>query len=451
MLKAAAGRSIGTVGALALSLALIGPTLVLAANCQAIAGVANWPIWSIFAVGAVCVSMVAYSIGRLVAALSTGASAYHIASVTLGPWVGRAVGLILCGTYACFALATPSATAGFLADLTGNSDIQQPVDWSVAACGVSILATLVLVASSAQVMRLLLVIEGAGIALLLLLFGSVLMQTHTVTAPHIVAVSAHDGLSGLFAAVVVAFLSWAGFESSLSLASETRNPRRDIPRSLYGSVLITALLFIIVSWAIETGFSERLGGRPALVETQNALGALGGAYLGKWCSVGFGFAALGSSFACTVAAITSVTHLLTSLYPSRFAAGRGTTLMVGTCVAATQLIIPHVTIFGGSPVASYGTIASCGAVCVMVAYQCVQFGFINALFTKKIDGHLAEILIPAATTIVICLVLMTGLLQRGAQAVITVAGLGWCAVALAISLYETKRPSFPFSQDASRS
>ncbi|MBB2202785.1 APC family permease [Gluconacetobacter tumulisoli] len=418
--------------ALSISLALVGPTLVLAANGQAIAGTTSWPIWSIFALGALCIALVAYSIARLVSSLETGGSAYHIATLTLGDRAGRAVGLTLCSAYLCFALATPSATVGFLTDLAGQPDAMTPGLWSICAAA-GVLAAMLLLHRNASVTRLLLMIEGGGIILLILLFCAIIAAPSGLRAAHDIIPPVRDtGISGLFSAVVVAFLSWAGFESCLSLTRETRSPQTDIPRSLYGTVAVTAVLFIAVSWAVQKGFAARLGGDMALAQSQNALGALGSAYLGRWSAVAFGVAAVASSFASTVAAMTAVGHLLGSLFPQALSPGDRATMLVGAFVLLMQFVIPRVPWAEASPVATYGLFASCGAVCVMVAYQAVQIGFIRAIIRRQIPGHMLESGIAAVTFCTISLVLVTSLEQRGIGRKATIAGLAWCLVALII-------------------
>jgi|GEM_PF-6250101 len=422
-MKARGATSLGAIGALSISLALVCPTLVLAANGQAVTALTDWPIWMVFGLGAVCIALVAYSIARMVAGLGGGASAYHIVTVALGARAGRCVGLILCGTYVCFAVATPSASTGFIEDLAGGAPFGR-LAWGAVAAAVSVAALAVLRLGSAAVARILLGIEGAGIVLLAVLACAVLAAHDAGSAP--VAVVHHGG-AGFLPAVVVAFLSWAGFESCLSVTSEIRDPRRDIPRSLYGTVGLTAVLFVGMFWVIQHGFMHRLGGMRGLADSQDALASVGVAYLGRWSALAFGLAAFASSFAGLIAPLTAAAHLLSSLYPRRLGAGNRALWATGAVVVAAQCVIPWVPGLGASPVATYGLVASCGAVCIMVAYQVVQVGFARAVWRGVLAGRRAELAVPVCGLGLIGLVIATSLTQGGSALAATLVALGWCA------------------------
>lgn len=57
------------------------------------------------------------------------------------------------------------------------------------------------------------------------------------------------GISGIFAAVALAFFAYIGFENIANIAEETRNPTRTLPRALILSLAITAAVYILVSIA----------------------------------------------------------------------------------------------------------------------------------------------------------------------------------------------------------
>jgi len=56
-------------------------------------------------------------------------------------------------------------------------------------------------------------------------------------------------LSGLFGGVLFAILLFVGFESSASLGEETANPRRSIPRAVVGTVIISAVFYLVIIYA----------------------------------------------------------------------------------------------------------------------------------------------------------------------------------------------------------
>lgn len=57
----------------------------------------------------------------------------------------------------------------------------------------------------------------------------------------------HFGVMGIFAAAAVVFFAFIGFDIVATAAEETRNPQRDVPRGILGSLAICTLLYVAVS------------------------------------------------------------------------------------------------------------------------------------------------------------------------------------------------------------
>jgi amino acid transporter len=60
--------------------------------------------------------------------------------------------------------------------------------------------------------------------------------------------------SNLFLGVVFSIFAFSGWESTGPLAEESRNPRRNVPIGLVGSVLILMAYFVFVTWGYLVGF-----------------------------------------------------------------------------------------------------------------------------------------------------------------------------------------------------
>lgn len=55
------------------------------------------------------------------------------------------------------------------------------------------------------------------------------------------------GISGIFTGAAVIFFAYIGFDAVSTAAQEARNPQRDMPRAIIGSLLICTILYILVS------------------------------------------------------------------------------------------------------------------------------------------------------------------------------------------------------------
>ncbi len=66
--------------------------------------------------------------------------------------------------------------------------------------------------------------------------------------------------SNLFLGVVFSIFAFSGWESTGPLAEESRNPRRNVPIGLVGSVLVLMAYFVFVTWGYLVGFgTDKVG------------------------------------------------------------------------------------------------------------------------------------------------------------------------------------------------
>ncbi len=63
------------------------------------------------------------------------------------------------------------------------------------------------------------------------------------------------GVMGIFTAAAVVFFAFIGFDIVATAAEETKNPQRDVPRGILGSLLICTLLYVLVS-IVVTGMQK---------------------------------------------------------------------------------------------------------------------------------------------------------------------------------------------------
>ena len=69
--------------------------------------------------------------------------------------------------------------------------------------------------------------------------------------------------SNLFLGVVFSIFAFSGWESTGPLAEESKNPKRNVPIGLVGSVLILMIYFVFVTWGYLVGIGvDKVGGIP---------------------------------------------------------------------------------------------------------------------------------------------------------------------------------------------
>jgi len=116
----------------------------------------------------------------------------------------------------------------------------------------------------------------------------------------------NGGLTGLSTGFPLALYMFIGWENGPALAEECRDPRRTVPRALYLSIAIGAVLFLFFAYATVTGFHYNVSsiGRSSVPFLTVADHDLGGAAVLAWV------AGIASVLAALVAGSSSQARML---------------------------------------------------------------------------------------------------------------------------------------------
>ena len=66
----------------------------------------------------------------------------------------------------------------------------------------------------------------------------------------------HRGFSGLSLGFPLAVYLFIGWENSAALAEETNNPRRNVPRAVFVSIVLMALTYLLLAYSTVSGFNN---------------------------------------------------------------------------------------------------------------------------------------------------------------------------------------------------
>ncbi|PYI96111.1 MAG: amino acid permease [Verrucomicrobia bacterium] len=203
-------------------------------------------------------------------------SAYTYGYATLGELFAWIIGWDLILEYALGAVTVSIGWSGYVVSFLHDIGIQIPAELSAAR------GTLVTLADGTQVtaifnlpaviiiaiVTLLLVVgirESANVnnvivfvkvaVVLLFIFGAVHAVNPANWHPFIppsTGVRGHFGWSGVTQGAGIVFFAYIGFDAVSTAAQEAKNPQRDMPIGIIGSLLICTVLYIAVS-AVATG------------------------------------------------------------------------------------------------------------------------------------------------------------------------------------------------------
>ena len=109
-----------------------------------------------------------------------------------------------------------------------------------------------------------------------------------------------NGWAGVQTGAAIVFFAYIGFDAVSTVAEETRNPRRDLPIGIIGSLIICTIIYIIVA-AVFTGIIpyEALKQKLATEQAEPLTMALQYANIGRWANLFVGIVAFGSVVAHT--------------------------------------------------------------------------------------------------------------------------------------------------------
>jgi APA family basic amino acid/polyamine antiporter len=88
------------------------------------------------------------------------------------------------------------------------------------------------------------------LAVIFFCFAHVVPANHTPFIPPNTGELGHFGWTGVFRATGVIFFSYIGFDAVSVAAQESKNPQRDVPLGMLGSLVICTVLYMLVSYVL---------------------------------------------------------------------------------------------------------------------------------------------------------------------------------------------------------
>jgi amino acid transporter len=197
----------------------------------------------------------AFSFAELSARLPYSAGEARYVDEAFGKqWLAAAIGWVVIATGVLSPATLANAFAGFLQRFVAAPD------WLIICLMVIGLGLVTCwgISEWAIVALLVTLVEIGGLAFILLAAGH-----HLQTAParwrELVPAFSLSQCSGVFMGAYLAFYSFIGFEDMVNVAEEVKRPKRSLPIAILLSVVITGLLYFIVSLVtVLSAFMEEL-------------------------------------------------------------------------------------------------------------------------------------------------------------------------------------------------
>jgi len=330
-----------------------------------------------FAIAAAACACSALCYAELAAMIPVSGSAYTYGYATLGELPAWIIGWDLILEYMVAAVLVSTGWSAYLVNLLHQAGVELPhalcaSPWDTPPGRLNLPAVAIVVLLSALLIRgikessrvnfVIVVVKLAVVIFFIVLAGRhVDSRNWTPFMPF--------GFKGVMTAAAIVFLAYVGFDAVSTAAEEARNPQRDMPIGIMGSLAVATVLYMAVA-AIMTGVVPyaRLGVADPVALVLNELGM-------RWSSAIISVGAIGGITSVLLVLLLGQPRILFSMsrdgllppflstvHP-RFRTPYLTTIATGTIVAVAAALTP---IDVSSALCSIGTLFAFLIVCAGV-------------------------------------------------------------------------------------
>ena len=270
-------RSLGPVNLVLLGVGCIIGAGIFVRTGNAAALHAGPAVLISFAIAGFVCALAGLCYAELASTLPVSGSAYTYAYTTLGEFAAWVMGSLLLLEYGVVASVVAVGWSGYMVSLLGDMGIHIPAaltgpagyaktlaDGTVVTTLFNLPAFLVCAALSLLLLRGIsesakfnnvIVAIKVGVILAFILVGFYMVITHFDTLKHNwdpfipppTGEKGEFGWGGILRGASIVFFAYIGFEAVSTAGQEARNPQRDMPIGILGSMAITTTLYVLVS------------------------------------------------------------------------------------------------------------------------------------------------------------------------------------------------------------
>src|SRR5271163_3848819 len=271
-------RTLSAINLVALGIGAIIGAGIFVLTGHAAAANAGPAITLSFVFGAVACAFAGLCYAEMASTVPIAGSAYTYAYATLGELIAWIIGWDLMLEYALGAVTVAIGWSGYVVSFLKNLGIAVPPEfagspfsydaadrvWHATGAILNVPAMLVVAAisvllvvgmrESARANAVLVAIKLVIIVVFIAAAAPFVTTTHWVTASNPDGVfippnagPGQFGLSGVLRGAAVVFFAYIGFDAVSTAAQEAKNPKRDMPIGILGSLVVCTILYILVS------------------------------------------------------------------------------------------------------------------------------------------------------------------------------------------------------------
>jgi basic amino acid/polyamine antiporter, APA family len=331
------------------------------------AGLAGAALWLSMLLAGVAAFLTALSYAELVGMYPRAGAEYQFLKAAFPKWPMLA---FLAG----FVIALNAMATSATVSLAFAGYFRVFLDWPAPLVALALLTvcTVVNIAGLRQatwVSITMIVVEVGGLVLLVV-FGLV-----NGDAAHAITLPRFGDAPGIFAATALVFFVYIGFEDVANFAEEARQPRRDVPRAILISVLVTSAIYLLVIWAVFANLP------PAKLAQSDSPLTTVGLQIAPWLGHTLAVTALFATASTALIALVSISRLLFGMARD----GSLPKVLARTTAGRRAPWVAALVLYAGAclllPLGEVGTIASISALGILLVFVTVHAAVIGLRFS----------------------------------------------------------------------
>jgi amino acid transporter len=383
----------------ALSAAVMAPVIAVILNAPAAAPNAGAALPLSFLVSFIAVAFVANSVIQFTRRLPSSGSFYTFCSHGLGSGAGFFTGWLYFAAFICFAIGLFTATGAFFHEYM-QTEWSVNFPWWVASLVAIALVFLLSLRSIKASVRVDLALLGFEMLVFLVLAVIAIAKAGGGNSAHYFTPGASPKhFSGVALGAVFGILSFVGFEAAAVLGTETKNPRRNIPRAVFGAMAIIGGFYVFMMYALSAGYHLNDGAQlTKFLDDPTPFPTLAHRYA-SWMVQIIDIAAILGIFSCFLAVQNATVRVI-------FTMGRDRVLPAALGRVHKSWFSPYIAIYalsaltiaagiglaawlGSSITGVYGWTGSLGTVAVIIVYMMANLALIR-FFAKDPERNLLK-------------------------------------------------------------
>jgi amino acid transporter len=399
-------NALGLPSLFAQSLAVISPTMTAVLIIPLAFASAGQGTWLAYAFGTLMLLFVVFCLNQFAKRSAFAGSMYAYTAKGLGPSTGVFSGWTLIWAYYFIAVAGLCGFAVFCAQLLSalgyHGSVHPIVFFAISAVACWVIAYKDIRVSSILTMAF----EAASVACITALAFVILFKHGFHVDTTQLKLGGVD-VRGMGLAVVACIFSLVGFEAATTMGAEAKNPRRNLPRAVIASLLITGSFMVFMAYVEVAGTSDYGTGW-----TSAPLNFLAQAYGVSWFRIPVSIGAMVSFFSLSLSCLNAgsriiypmARHGIFSGHLGRAHATNRTPHVAVTVYIALIFALPAFLMIFTNPLTAFGDAGTLAAFGFLVAYYLITVA--APMYLKKL-GELRPRNVVLACIAVLCLLVPT--------------------------------------------